>query len=86
MDVLPSTFIQIILAAKSLVRHSSKSPQPAGTTFAFPSVRILFDGWLYAGRALGEVRGDQLLPGLRLQHANTQIKNHPGQLIRSVKM
>ena len=42
MDVLPKTFLQIILAVilyGYIVRHSSMSPQPAAaTTFAFPSV------------------------------------------------
>ena len=34
MDVLPKKFLQIILAAKWLVRHSSTSPKPEVTTFA----------------------------------------------------
>ena len=34
MDVLPKKFLQIILAAKWLVRHSSTSPKPEATTFA----------------------------------------------------
>ena len=37
MNVLSKTFVQIILPAKWLVRHSSKSPQPTATTFAFSS-------------------------------------------------
>ena len=43
MDVLPKTFLQINLAVnKMLVRHlSTYIPQPAATTFAFPSVFIL---------------------------------------------
>ena len=41
MDVLPKTFLQIILAAKWLVQHSKYVPKPAATTFAFPSVFIL---------------------------------------------
>ena len=41
MDVLPKTLIQIILAAKWSVRHSSTFvPQAAETTFAFSSVFI----------------------------------------------
>ena len=44
IDVLPKTFLQVILGAKYLVQHSSMSPQPAATTFAFPSVRFLFYG------------------------------------------
>ena len=41
MDVLPQTLVQIILSAKLLVLHSSTSPQPAATTFAFSSVFVL---------------------------------------------
>ena len=41
MDILPKTFVQIILGAKWLVRHSSRRPQPTATTFAFPSVFFL---------------------------------------------
>ena len=38
----PKTFLQIVLAAKWLVRHSRRPPpQPASTTFAFPSKFIL---------------------------------------------
>ena len=36
MDVLQKTFLQIILAAKWLVRHSRTYPQPAATTFCLP--------------------------------------------------
>ena len=46
MDVLPKTFLQIILAAKWLVRHSSTSPLPTATTFAFPSVFICLLLWI----------------------------------------
>ena len=35
MDVLPKTFLQIILSAKWLVRHFKYNPKPAATTFAF---------------------------------------------------
>ena len=35
VDVLPKTFVQIFLAAKWLLRHSSTSPQTTATTFAF---------------------------------------------------
>ena len=43
MDVLPKTFLQIILATKRLVRHSSMYvPQAAATTFAFSSVCFFF--------------------------------------------
>ena len=38
MDFHAKTFLQIILAAKWLVWHSSTSPQTAATTFAFSSV------------------------------------------------
>ena len=41
LDVLQKKFLSIILAAKWLVRHSKTSPQPAATTFAFPSVLII---------------------------------------------
>ena len=47
MDVLPTNFfLQIILAAKWLVRHSSTSPLPTATTFAFPSVFICLLLWI----------------------------------------
>ena len=35
MDVLPKTFLQIILSAKWLVRHFKYNPKSAATTFAF---------------------------------------------------
>ena len=38
MDVLPKTFLQIILAANWLIRYSNMSPPKAATTFAFSSV------------------------------------------------
>ena len=43
MDVLPKTLVQIIFAAKCLLRHSSTSPnqQHSDLTFSFPSVFIL---------------------------------------------
>ena len=61
MDILPKTFVQIILGAKWLVRHSSRRPQPTATTFAFPSVFFLqhhqtvlvIDGWLAYLRLVG---------------------------------
>ena len=46
IDVLPKTFVQVIFAAKWLVRHSSMSPQPTATTFAFSSVFFLLL-WLW---------------------------------------
>ena len=36
--VLPKTFLQIILDAKWLLRHSSTSHQPPATTLTFPSL------------------------------------------------
>ena len=42
MGVLSKTFLQFILAAKSLVQHLSIRPDPAATTLAFSSVRFLF--------------------------------------------
>ena len=40
MGVLSKTFLQFILAAKSLVQHSSIRPDPVATTLAFSSVRL----------------------------------------------
>ena len=47
MDVLPKTFVQIILAANWLVRHSSPSPKQQGRPL--PSLLSLsfFYGWGY---------------------------------------
>ena len=42
MEVLPKNILQIILAAKWLVRYSSTSPKTAATTFAFSSVCFFF--------------------------------------------
>ena len=47
MDVLPKAFVQIILAANGLVRHSSTFvTQPTATIFAFSSVFVvlIFEG------------------------------------------
>ena len=40
MGVLSKTFLQFILAAKSLVQHSSIRPDPVATTLAFSSVGL----------------------------------------------
>ena len=44
MSFLPKTFLQIILAVKAPVQHSSKErlPNNSDTAFDFPSVRFLF--------------------------------------------
>ena len=44
MDVFPTNFLQIILAAKELVRHLILSPQTTATTCAFASVCVFFYG------------------------------------------
>ena len=67
MDVLPKTFLQIILATKRLVRHSSMYvPQAAATTFAFSSVCFFF----YVAHQELSIKG--LNPNIPLNSAATR--------------